>query len=152
MPRGSKTHTTLVGAVGGIYSILGAGKDVLHTRLSSNAGHSGGRVGSRGDGGSDGRLGSGAGCGGHIGIGSATGDNKAIEAARIASTSPLLETSIEGASDIIINISGDITLLDANEAATYIQDLAGEDTNIIFGSKYDDSKETKVKFLRRVGK
>jgi hypothetical protein len=72
MPRGSKTHTTLVGAVGGIYSILGAGKDVLHTRLSSNAGHSGGRVGSRGDGGSDGRLGSGAGCGGHIGIGSAT--------------------------------------------------------------------------------
>ena len=80
----------------------------------------------------------------HIGIGSATGDNKAIEAARIASTSPLLETSIEGASDIIINISGDITLLDANEAATYIQDLAGEDTNIIFGSKYDDSKENYV--------
>ena len=76
----------------------------------------------------------------HIGIGRAKGDDKAIEAVKEAVSSPLLETTIAGASHVIINISGDITLMDASDAAEYVQDLAGEDANIIFGAMYDDSK------------
>ena len=75
----------------------------------------------------------------HIGIGSAKGDEKAIEAVKLAVASPLLETTINGASHVIINISGDISLMDANDAASYVQDLAGEEANIIFGAKYDES-------------
>ena len=62
----------------------------------------------------------------HIGIGSATGDDKAIEAVKQAVASPLLETTIEGASHVIINISGDIGLVEANDAAS-------------FGAVYDES-------------
>lgn len=75
----------------------------------------------------------------HIGIGKAKGDDKAIEAVKQAVSSPLLETSIEGASHVIINISGDISLIEANEAASYVQELVGDDANIIFGAMYDDS-------------
>ncbi len=75
----------------------------------------------------------------HIGIGSAKGDDKALEAVKLAVASPLLETTINGATHVIINISGDISLMDANDAASYVQDLAGEDANIIFGAKYDES-------------
>ena len=75
----------------------------------------------------------------HIGIGEAKGDDKALEAVQQAVSSPLLETTIEGASHVIINISGDISLMDANDAASYVQDLAGEDANIIFGAKFDES-------------
>ena len=77
----------------------------------------------------------------HIGIGSAHGDDKANEAVRLAVTSPLLETTIKGASHVIINISGDIGLMEANEAASFVQDLAGENANIIFGARYDDTKQ-----------
>ena len=76
----------------------------------------------------------------HIGIGSAQGDDKAIEAVKLAVASPLLETKINGATHVIINISGDISLMDANDAASYVQNLAGEDANIIFGAMYDDTK------------
>ena len=62
----------------------------------------------------------------HIGIGNAKGDDKAIEAVKLAVASPLLETTINGASHVIINISGDISLMDANDAASYVQDLAGD--------------------------
>ena len=75
----------------------------------------------------------------HIGIGSAKGDDKAIEAVKLAVASPLLETTISGASHVIINISGDISLMDANDAASYVQELAGDDANIIFGAKYDET-------------
>ncbi len=75
----------------------------------------------------------------HIGIGTAKGDEKASEAVKLAVASPLLETTITGASHVIINISGDISLMDASDAANYVQDLAGEDANIIFGAKYDES-------------
>jgi cell division protein FtsZ len=75
----------------------------------------------------------------HIGIGSAKGDEKAIEAVKLAVASPLLETTINGATHVIINISGDISLMDANDAASYVQDLAGDEANIIFGAKYDES-------------
>ena len=76
----------------------------------------------------------------HIGIGAGKGDNKCIDAVNEAITSPLLETTIEGASHVIINISGDISLIEANEAATLVQELAGESANIIFGAVYEDSK------------
>lgn len=75
----------------------------------------------------------------HIGIGVSKGDDKAIEAVKQAVSSPLLETTIEGASHVIINISGDIGLMEANEAASYVQDLAGDTANIIFGARYDDN-------------
>lgn len=75
----------------------------------------------------------------HIGIGMANGDDKAIEAVKSAVASPLLETTITGASHVIINISGDISLMDANDAASYVQDLAGDNANIIFGAKFDEN-------------
>lgn len=75
----------------------------------------------------------------HIGIGQAKGDDKALEAVKQAVASPLLETTISGASHVIINISGDISLMDANDAASYVQEMAGENANIIFGAMYDDT-------------
>ena len=76
----------------------------------------------------------------HIGIGSGRGDDKALEAVKEAVASPLLETTIQGASNVIVNVSGDITLMDASDAADYVQELAGEGASIIFGAMYDDSK------------
>lgn len=75
----------------------------------------------------------------HIGIGVGKGDDKCIDAVNQAITSPLLETTIQGASHVIINISGDISLIEANEAATLVQELSGDSANIIFGAMYDDS-------------
>ena len=75
----------------------------------------------------------------HIGIGEGKGDDKAMEAVKMAVESPLLETTISGATHVIINISGDITLADASDAASYVQELTGEDANIIFGAMYDDT-------------
>lgn len=77
----------------------------------------------------------------HIGIGKAKGDEKAVEAVKQAVSSPLLETTIEGASHVIINISGDISLIEANEAASYVQEMAGDDANIIFGAMYDENAQ-----------
>ena len=76
----------------------------------------------------------------HIGIGEGRGDDKAMEAVQQAVSSPLLETTIKGATHVIINISGDITLMDASDAADYVQELAGENANIIFGAMYDDTR------------
>ena len=75
----------------------------------------------------------------HIGIGTAKGDDKATEAMRIAISSPLLETTIEGASHVLINISGDVSLPEVNDAASYVRELAGDGANIIFGATYDES-------------
>lgn len=75
----------------------------------------------------------------HIGIGQAKGDDKALEAVKQAVSSPLLETTIEGASHVIINISGDISLIDANDAASFVQEMAGDNANIIFGALFDDT-------------
>ncbi len=80
----------------------------------------------------------------HIGIGYGKGDDKALDAVKQAVASPLLETTISGASHVIINVSGDITLMDASDAAEYVQDLAGEEANIIFGAMYDDTKTDEV--------
>ena len=76
----------------------------------------------------------------HIGIGMSKGDEKAIEAVKLAVSSPLLDTDICGATHVIINISGAISLLDANDAVGYVRDLVGENANIIFGAKYDESR------------
>ena len=61
-----------------------------------------------------------------------------------AITSPLLETSIDGATHVIINVSGEVSLIEANEAATYVQELAGEDATIIFGAMYDETSSDSV--------
>ncbi len=81
----------------------------------------------------------------HIGIGTGKGDDKAIDAVKQAIASPLLETTIAGASHVIINISGDVALMEANEAASYVQELAGENANIIFGAKYDEGSPDEAK-------
>ena len=80
----------------------------------------------------------------HVGIGRASGDDKAMEAAKAAISSPLLETTIEGASHCIIYVSGDIGLLEVNDATTYVQELAGDDANVIFGANYTDAEEDTV--------
>jgi len=80
----------------------------------------------------------------HIGIGSASGDDKALDAMKIAVSSPLLETTIEGASHVLINIAGDVSLPEVYEAASFVQELAGDDANIIFGATYDDSAADEV--------
>ncbi len=77
----------------------------------------------------------------HIGIGTAKGDNKAVEAVQTAVNSPLLETTIKGATHVIVNIFGDISLAEADEAVTFVQELTGEDTTIIFGADYDEKFE-----------
>ncbi len=70
----------------------------------------------------------------HIGIGMGSGDDKCVDAVKQAISSPLLETTIEGASHVIINISGnDVGLQEASEAAYYVEELTGENCNIIFG-------------------
>ena len=77
----------------------------------------------------------------HIGIGEARGDDKVMDAVRIAVESPLLETTITGASDLILHLYGSIALQDASEAASYVEELVGENVNLIFGATPDDSQE-----------
>ncbi|MBP3240675.1 MAG: cell division protein FtsZ [Oribacterium sp.] len=81
----------------------------------------------------------------HVGIGTAKGDEKATEAVKMAISSPLLETTIQGATDVIINISGDISLVEANEAASYVEELAGDNANIIFGAMFDENAQDECK-------
>ncbi|MBC7076249.1 MAG: cell division protein FtsZ [Syntrophomonadaceae bacterium] len=75
-----------------------------------------------------------------MGIGIASGENRAAEAARLAISSPLLETSIEGAKGVLFNISGgnDLTLFEINEAAEIIHQAADVEANIIFGANIDE--------------
>ena len=69
-----------------------------------------------------------------IGIGMGIGENRATEAARQAVESPLLETTVSGATDIIINFSGDIGIQEVYEAVSYLTEVAGDEANIIFGN------------------
>lgn len=75
-----------------------------------------------------------------MGIGVGSGEGRALEAARMAVNSPLLETSIEGASGVIFNVTGgsDMTLHEVNEAAEVIYEAVDKDANIIFGSVIDE--------------
>jgi len=82
-----------------------------------------------------------------MGVGQATGESRALNAARNAISSPLLEASIEGARGILLNISGpsDLGLFEVNEAAEVIQGVAHPDANIIFGTVVDDEMENDVR-------
>lgn len=80
----------------------------------------------------------------HIGIGTASGDDKCAEAMKIAISSPLLETTIDGASHVLVNISGDVSLIEANEAVEYIRQMADPNANIIFGTAYRENAEDEV--------
>lgn len=75
----------------------------------------------------------------HIGIGHGKDEDKAMKAIEEAVNSPLLETTINGATHVIINISGDITLADVNDASEYVRNLTGDDVNVIVGALYNDS-------------
>jgi cell division protein FtsZ len=81
-----------------------------------------------------------------MGIGSASGENRAAEAARAAVSSPLLEASIEGATGILLNITGgsDIGLFEVNEAAEVVTSAADANANVIFGAVIDESKGDEV--------
>ena len=70
----------------------------------------------------------------HIGIGRGSGEDKAVEAIKQAMESPLLETTVSGATDIIINFAGNIGMIEAYDAVNYLTEAAGEDVNIIFGT------------------
>jgi cell division protein FtsZ len=76
-----------------------------------------------------------------MGIGSATGENRASEAAKTAISSPLLEESVEGATGILLNITGghNLGLFEVNESAEIVQSAADANSNIIFGAVIDDS-------------
>ena len=76
----------------------------------------------------------------HMGIGRASGDDRATEAAKLAINSPLLETSIEGAKSVLLNITAgsDLGIFEVNEAADLIRDCVSEDANIIFGAGIDE--------------
>lgn len=82
----------------------------------------------------------------HMGLGRASGEHRAQEAARQAIHSPLLETSIEGAGGVLINVTGgrDLGLLEINEAAELIQKSVDPDANIIFGAVIDESIENEL--------
>ena len=80
----------------------------------------------------------------HVGIGTASGDDKCSEAMKIAVSSPLLETTINGASHVLINISGDVSLIEANEAVEYVREMADPEANIIFGTAYHETAEDTV--------
>ena len=77
----------------------------------------------------------------HMGIGSANGEKRAAEAARQAIESPMLETSINGARGVLMNITGgpDLSLLEVNEAAEIIAESADPEANIIFGADIDEA-------------
>jgi cell division protein FtsZ len=81
-----------------------------------------------------------------LGIGMGTGETRALDAARQAVESPLLETSVEGARSILLSITGgpDLSLWEVNEAAKAVQEAAHPDANIIFGAMLDDKLEDEV--------
>ena len=83
----------------------------------------------------------------HMGVGRAAGKNKAEEAAKMAISSPLLETSINGAKGVLINVTGslDIGLEEVETAANQVQEAAHPEANIIFGATFDESLEDEIR-------
>ena len=83
----------------------------------------------------------------HMGVGHAAGKGKAEDAARMAVASPLMETSINGARGVLINITGseDMGLEDVEAAANLVQEAAHPDANIIFGATFDDSMQDEIR-------
>jgi cell division protein FtsZ len=85
----------------------------------------------------------------HMGVGRAAGKGKAEEAARAAVSSPLMETSIEGAHGVLINITGslDIGYDEVEAAASLVQEAAHPDANIIFGANFDEEMEDEIRVI-----
>ena len=83
----------------------------------------------------------------HMGVGRAAGKNKAEEAAKMAISSPLLETSINGAKGVLINVTGsmDIGLEEVETAANLVQEAAHPEANIIFGAAFDETLEDEIR-------
>ncbi len=83
----------------------------------------------------------------HMGVGHAVGKGKAEDAARMAVSSPLMETSINGARGVLINITGseDMGLEDVEAAANLVQEAAHPDANIIFGATFDNTLEDEIR-------
>ena len=73
----------------------------------------------------------------HVGVGMASGDDKGLEAIKQAVNSPLLETSLSGATDILINIKGDLAMYEQKIMNDFILDITGDDVNLIWGTDYD---------------
>ncbi len=82
-----------------------------------------------------------------IGIGVASGEDRAIRAAQAAISSPLLETSMQGARGVLLNVTGglDLGLMEVSEAAQIIKDAADPDANIIFGAVIDEKADSEVR-------
>ena len=82
----------------------------------------------------------------HMGVGVAKGDNKASDAVKAAIESPLLETSITGARNVLINITGgkDLTMFDANQVMQFANELVDTDAEIIFGVVIDESLDDEM--------
>ena len=85
----------------------------------------------------------------HMGVGRAAGKGKAEDAAKAAVASPLMETSIDGARGVLINITGsmDMGLDDVEAAANLVQSSAHPDANIIFGATFDDSLDDEIRVI-----
>jgi len=83
----------------------------------------------------------------HMGVGHAAGKGKAEDAARAAVSSPLMETSIDGAKGVLVNITGsmDIGLEDVEAAASLVQEAAHPDANIIFGATFDEDMDDEIR-------
>ena len=83
----------------------------------------------------------------HMGVGHAAGKGKAEDAARMAVASPLMETSINGARGVLINITGseDMGLEDVEAAANLVQEAAHPDANIIFGATFDETLQDEIR-------
>ncbi len=83
----------------------------------------------------------------HMGIGIGTGENRAIDAAKHAISSPLLETTISGATGVLLSIMGDasLSLNEINEAAYLVHEAVAPDANIIFGAGVDESLDDEVR-------
>src|SRR5205085_2321894 len=82
-----------------------------------------------------------------MGIGTSNGENRAAEAARIAISSPLIEENVEGATGILLNMTGgrDLGLFEVNEAAEIVREAASPDANIIFGAVIDEAQGDEVR-------
>jgi cell division protein FtsZ len=82
-----------------------------------------------------------------MGIGTSNGENRAAEAARIAISSPLIEENVEGATGILLNMTGgrDLGLFEVNEAAEIVREAASPDANIIFGAVIDEAQGDEIR-------
>ncbi|HAZ37072.1 MAG TPA: cell division protein FtsZ, partial [Clostridiaceae bacterium] len=82
----------------------------------------------------------------HMGVGRASGENRAVEAAKKAIQSPLLETTINGSTGVLLNITGgsDLTLFEVNEAADQVKQAADPDANIIFGAVINEDLKDEI--------